>query len=272
MGIIIRNPTNSFVRFSEADSFNHPIYGEIKYCLDIYAEGDYAFQFVLEGATEGEANALLDLDNNTVTVGLVNECGDSYLLVFAEKPTRAKASERQIAYNWSHGFPDFDTVISIGECFRVKITVAGGYTFCSNCFMRIPTDEFSSVIEYGNEENSFGFNYCVGDAVEEDSEHCVDDGPYGGGAYGGAYGGGSTGGVGNCDPTFITFLNVATISFPYTAMYAAKYGDVPSIQVWIYDSNGDLVNAGITVAFDSIPPTVINIDLGGLASGVFRMS
>lgn len=265
MAIIVRTPQNAFIRWNEADSFHHPIYGEVKYCLPIYSQNDASFSFVLEGATEGETETLLDLGNNAVTLGIVNDTGDPFLLAFSDKPERFRISERQVLYIWGFGLPDFDTVIDIDECFKLRLDVAGGGVHYSNCFQRIASDEFTSVVEFGSDENAFGFNYCQGDAVEEDSDHCEDGGAYGGGSYGG---GGSTIG---CDPTYITFLNEATLSIPYTAFLAEKYGDVPSIQTWIYDGAGNLVNAGITASMDNVPPTVLSWDFGGIASGVIRL-
>jgi hypothetical protein len=46
------------------------------------------------------------------------------------------------------------------------------------------------------------------------------------------------------------------------------YGDFPTVQVWIYDGTGQLLNMAITAAFDTYPPTMINLDFGGVASGI----
>lgn len=246
MAIVLRTPANSFVRFGEADSFNHPIYGVIKYCLPVFDEDDIAFQFVLEGDDPTETNLLLDLTNDIVVLGIVNDCGDAYLIQFTEKPERFKISDRQVLYNWRHGLPDFDSVIDVGECFKIRVEVqlyGITYDFCSNCFERIGDDAFTSVLEYGNDENAFGFNYCSATPVDPDAD--VD-----------------------CDPTTITFNNVPTLTLPYTALMLAKYGSAPSIQTWIYDAGGDLVNMGIFETRDNIPPSMLNWDFGGLASGI----
>lgn len=56
-----------------------------------------------------------------------------------------------------------------GECFRIAIaldsTIDGEKPYwLSNCILRSPAnDEFSSVLEYSCEENSFGFFYCNAD-------------------------------------------------------------------------------------------------------------
>lgn len=246
MAIILRTPQNSFVRFGEPDSFNHPIYGVIKYCLPVFDENDHAFQFVLEGADPTETNLLLDLTNDIVVLGIVNDCGDPYLIQFTEKPERFKISDRQVLYNWRHGLPNFDSVIDVGECFRIRVEVqlyGITYEFCSTCFERIGDDAFTSVLEYGNDENAFGFNYCAATPVDPAA---VDD----------------------CDPLVITFNNQSSLALPYTAQMLAKYGPAPSIQTWGYDGNGDLVNMGITETRDNIPPSMLNWDFGGNLSGI----
>jgi hypothetical protein len=66
----------------------------------------------------------------------------------------------------------------------------------------------------------------------------------------------------------VTFVSVATLSIPYTALLSDKYGEFPTVQVWIYDGTGQLINMGITAAFDTYPPNMINLDFGGPASGI----
>jgi hypothetical protein len=40
------------------------------------------------------------------------------------------------------------------------------------------------------------------------------------------------------------------------------------VQAWVYDGMGQLVNMGITIAFDTYPTTVINLDFGGVSTGI----
>lgn len=250
MGITIRTPTHSFIRFNETGTFVHPIHGTVKFCLPVYDENDIAFQFVLEADTAPEALALLDLDNDLVVLGITDASGNPFTLQFSEKPERFKISDRQILYNWRHGLPAFDTEVAIHECFVIKIEAQMygiTYAFYSNCLERIDDADYTSVLEYGNDENAFGFNYCAADPVDPDS--AVD-----------------------CDPTVITFSNASTLTIPYTAQLQAMYGTTPSVQVWIYDGSGDLVNSGITATMDNVPPTILSFDFGGTASGVIRIS
>lgn len=251
MAIDIISPINSFIRFNEDVPTALCIWGTVNFCLPVFEAEDVYFQFVIEG-TEADIDSLCTQDASEITVALGNECGGSAILTFAEKPERSRLSLTQVLYNWSHGLPNFTSVISVGECFRISLTVNAtpyGYpeeidTYCSNCFERIGDDCFTSVIEYGNDEDVFGFKYCLGGGIPGDNTEIT------------------------CEPTIVTFVGVATLNIPYTALLQDKYGDFPTVQVWIYDGTGQLVNMGITAAFDTYPPTMISLDFGGSASGI----
>jgi hypothetical protein len=138
--------------------------------------------------------------------------------------------------------PNFTSVIAVNECFKIQVTISGT-EFCSNCFERIPSDCFTSVIEYGNDEDAFGFKYCYSGNLEDDT-------------------------VISCEPTIVNFISVPTLIIPYTASLQASYGAFPTVQAWVYDGMGQLVNMGITIAFDTYPPTLINLDFGGISTGI----
>lgn len=254
MALTLINSTNSFVRFDNAANPVLCLWGTVNYCLPIYNQEDVYFQFVIE-STEEEIDSLCTQTGDEVVVSLVSECGGAPLVVFDEKPERIRLSSTQLLYNWSYGVPGFDAVVAVNQCFKIQIEVTGtpyGYpeeteVFCSNCFERIASDCFTSVIEYGNDEDAFGFKYCNSGDIE---------------------GGGSGGASADCSPTITTFIGVATLQIPYTAYLQNKHGAFPTVQVWVYDGTGQLINMGITAAFDTYPPTVINLDFGGTASGI----
>ena len=241
MAITIINPTNAFIRFDEAEPTADCIWGDISFCLPVYEASDIAFQFVVSG-TEAEIDALCEQDASEVSIAIINECNDAPLLTFSEKPNRFRLSLTQILYNWEHGLPNFTSVISLNECFKIQATV-GGVEFCSNCFERIADDCYTAVVEYGSEEDAFGFKYCYAGDLNDSTTI-------------------------SCEPTIVNFINVPTLAIPYTASLQASYGTFPTVQVWIYDGLGQLVNMGITVAFDTYPPTMINLDFGGPATGI----
>lgn len=247
MALEIISPTNSFVQFDNTETISSCNYQDIDLCLPVYEDDDVSFQFVIETDTIEEADALCSLTNEGFSIGIVNDCSQGLILTFAETPERYRISDFQVLYNWGNGLTGFSTVIDIGECFLVKVII-GEQSFCSNCFQRISNPCHTSVIEYGNDENAFGFNYCNSEAVD------------------------SGGATIDCDPTFIAFTNQSTLAIPYTASMVAKYGNVPTIKVWIYDTTGELVNMSVRQALDTYPPTQINIDLGGSASGVLKIS
>lgn len=243
--ITILSPTHSFVKFSETPE-THCIWGDINFCLPVYEENDVAFQFVLQASSTEEADALCDVTNDNVEIGLVLGCNDEdFALQFTEKPERFRISDTQVLYNWQHGLPDFVGAIGIGQCFYIRIQYASVYElnqFCSNCFQRIASDCFSSVIEYGNDENAFGFNYCGAGVIDSDQTD-------------------------SCTPTEISFINQTTLTIPYTTSLANRYGDTPTVKGWLYNESGELVNMTFQILLIGLPVTTIYCDFGGLASG-----
>ena len=242
MGYTILTPSQSFVRFDGEQPETHCIHGQFNHCLPIYAEDDVAFQFVVEADTAEEANALCEVYTSGIEMGLVADCNqEGFDVEFDEQPERYRISTLQVLFNWSHGLPGMLGFYNVGDCFYIRLNV-GDVTGCSNCFQRIPDDCFTSVIEYGNDENFAGFNYCNAGAVDSGEE--------------------------TCGKTVIEFINKSTLTVPYTAGLQALYGDIPSVQVWIYDPGGNLVNMHTAVTFDGMPPSQLNFDFGGPASGV----
>lgn len=248
MAIRIINSDNSFVRFGEPDGFTHCNFGEVIYHLPVFAQDDVAFQFIIAGDTSAEIDALCTVDASEIALELVGDCTDLMpLMEFTQKPQRLRLSDTQVLYYWPHGFPGWPGSISVDQCFRIRVLVDTNYgelTACSNLFQRIADPCFTSVVDYANEDDAFGFKYCAGGAVDDGS------------------------GTTDCAPTVVQFFNETALSIPYTAQMQNKYGLVPSVQVWIYDGGGQLVNMGVTATFDAVPPTVINADFGGLSSGV----
>lgn len=241
MALIIVTPTGSFIRFDGEHLITHCIHGTFKQCLPVYAEADIAFQFVVQADTEAEADDLCSPYNSNLQIGLVRDCDqETFDVEFDELPTRYRISPLQVLYNWEHGFPGMIGEMEVGECFHIRVIV-GETTGCSNCFQRVPEDCFTSVVEYGNDENFAGFNYCNGDGVDVEAE--------------------------DCEPTVIEFTNRESLSIPYTAQMQAKYGAVPTVQVWIY-VDGVLQNVGTVATFDAMPPSFINVGFGGMSSGI----
>lgn len=244
MAIRIISPRNSFIQFSESDQITGCSVEGFSLCLPVFQDSDVAFQFIVEADTEAEADALCDLGNNLIAIGIVERCGDDNLLTFEGKTSRRRISPTQVLYMWS-GLPDFATVIPIGGCFHITVNVDGN-VYCSNCLQRIGDTCFTSVVDYSGDGNQFGFDYCDGGLVEGDQELC--------------------------EPTIIEFVNEATLAIPYTASLQAKYGDVPTVSVWIRDTDGTLVEMGLRISFDDFPPSLISIDNGGPASGIVKIS
>lgn len=245
MALQITSPTHSFVQFNETGTFEHCIFGSYTVPLPVVLYTDVAFQFYLTG-TSSELDAICGVYGEEIRVGIVSECDDvGFLTEFTGAPYSDEAeiyrlSDTQLLVNWSHGLPGFDSVVAVGECFRIRIQI-GEETWCSNVHKRSSDSCFTSVIDYTNDENYAGFNYCSSGAVGETEI--------------------------SCEPLIIQFTNQSTLTIPYTQSMRDSYGDVPSVAIWISDGT-NLVNMGVTATFDDYPVNTISADFGGNASGI----
>lgn len=237
----------SFIQFDETDNIVDCEFTTQEMCLPVFDVNDVWFQFNIESDTEVESDALCVVGQEPITLGLIHDCNNVPLVTFVEKPTRYRVSPTKVLYVWEQGLPAFFNYIDVGECFHILITMptVSDQSFCSNCLQRIGDDCHTSVLEYSNDENAFGFNYCAGDDLGQDAAEC--------------------------EPTIIEFTNQATLTIPWTAFLQDKYGETPNVQVWTYDTNGELVAMGQRVALDNIPPTEIRIDFGGVSSGFIKI-
>jgi hypothetical protein len=252
VGIMAYNiiaPQASFVQFNETGRISHCIFDRLNFCLPVYLADDVTFQFVIEG-TESEIDALCGIYGAPISIGIVSDCEDADFLqeytanIYGDyRPQLFRLGATQLLVNWNHGFPAFTSVVGEGECFKVRVEV-GAQQFCSTCFTRITDPCFTSVVEYGADENAFGFNYCSSGEIQSDGD------------------------TGDCEKTYITFVNQSTLSVPYTASMLAQYGNIPTVQAWIYNEDNELVNASFQISLDDYPPNFINIDFGGPASGI----
>lgn len=246
MAYSILSPRNSFVQFNEDSTVTSCNFPDISLCLPVVEDQDVAFQFVIETETKEEADALCDLLAESVVVGISDECAGDTLLDFEQKPDRFRLSDTQVLYNWGYGVPGFSTITPVGGCFFIRVSILG-YNFCSNCFQRIADDCHTSVLEYGNDDDAFGFNYCNSVPVEGE-------------------------GTGQCEPRYIPFSNESTLNIPYTAELQDKYGEMPTIATWIYNPDGVLQRMNVFQGMDTFPPNMLMFDFGGPSSGVIKIS
>lgn len=244
MAYEIISPTNSFIGFNRSETINHCIHGSFSTCLPVYEESDIAFQFVIEADTEAQADALCSPYGSGIDMGLVLDCDqEGFTHEFTETPDRFRISPLQVLYNWPHGVPGMIANVDISECFYIRVVV-DNVEYCTNCFQRIGDPCFTSVIEYGNDENFAGFNYCNAGAIDSGGE------------------------TGTCEPEVYSFTNQEQVVIPYTASLIDRFGAVPTVQVWIYDEMGVLTNMGVVAIFDAMPPSLVTVSMGGPASGI----
>lgn len=245
MAYSIITPENSFVRFDGWEPEDHCIFGRAGFCLPVYASTDIAFQFIVLADTAEEASDLCQVGASGIEIGLVRDCDQAdFDIEFTELPERAKLSDLQVLYNFTQGFDGFEGSYEINDCFYFRIRI-DGINYCSNCFQRIGNDCFTSVLEYGNDENAFGFNYCSSGEVAIADEV-------------------------TCQPYIVEFVDKETLTIPYTSFLQAKFGSVPTVQAWIYDGS-ELVNTGISITLIGTPVSSIFLDFGGLASGFVKI-
>jgi hypothetical protein len=248
--ITFQSPTQSFVQFGESGIIENCMWDDLRYCLPVVEDSDIAFQVYVNG-TETDIDSICGAYGLPVRIGIVSDCDENdFLLEFTSNPYNDvpelyRLSDTQLLVNWQHGLPGFGTVVGIGECFYIRIQV-GDASACSNCLTRSADTCHTSVIDYTNEENYGGFNYCSSGAVPVN-----DDGS-------------------SCEPTIIQFTNVPKVTIPYTQSLKDKYGDAPDVQVWVSDGT-NLVNMGISAVFDGYPVNTISVDLGGNGSGIIRI-
>jgi hypothetical protein len=246
MSYSIITPRFSFVRFDGSELTGESCnFADINFALPVFAVDDLAWQFVIS-TDEVDDTELCSASATPLQMGIVLDCGDAGLLYeFTGVPQRFLVATGQVLFNWTHGVQGLYDNVEIGECFYVKIIFEGN-EWCSNKMQRIGDDCHTTVLEYGADENAFGFAYCAGELVGDATDPC--------------------------EPLFVTFNNKSTLTLPWTASLANRYGDAPSIQTWIYDSDGLLTRMLIREAMDAYPPTYLTFDFGGPASGVIRIS
>lgn len=246
MAYSVTAPQFSFVQFNEDSAINHCSWKDPFFeVLPIVNDNDLAFQFFIDGE-EAEIDSICS-GANGVQVGIANNCAEPALIIFEEVPERARVSSTRALINWAFGLTAFSSVIEVGQCFVIMILI-DEQPFCSSTVFKRNDDTcYTTVVDFSNEDNFAGFNYCGGGSSSDADE--VD-----------------------CTPLEIEFTNVPDITIPYTADMLAKYGTVPTVQVWIYDGTGVLVDMGIRVTLDSFPPSQIFADFGGISSGVIKIS
>jgi hypothetical protein len=245
MALQIISPRHSFVQFGETGTYEHCVHGTYTVPLPVVEYTDVAFQFYLNG-TSSELDDICGVYGIPVQIGIVSDCDDADFLTeftgnpYNDEPEIYRLGDTQLLINWAHGLPGFDSVVANEECFHIRIKI-GDDTWCSNVHNRTADSCFTSVIDYTNDENFAGFNYCSSGAVDAEAA--------------------------SCEPTIIEFTNQSLLTIPYTQSLKDAYGDAPSVQVFISDGTS-LVNMGITATFDDYPVNTITIDLGGPGSGI----
>lgn len=246
MSYNILTPRFSFVRFDGSELTGESCnFEDMEFALPVYAEDDIAFQFVIT-TDDTEDTAICASDAIPLSIGIIESALDAgFLYEFTGQPQLFLIGTGQLLVNWTHGIQGLYSTIEIGDCFFIKVNF-NGTEWISNRFQRIGDDCHTTVVEYGNDENAFGFNYCAGEAVGDAADPC--------------------------EPLFVTFANKTNLTLPWSASLRNRFGDAPTVQTWIYDTDGMLTRMMIQESMDAYPPNYLYFDFGGTASGLIRIS
>lgn len=153
---------NSFVQeFSESTPSGCA--QSINSCLPVYGVQDVSFQFIHKHGLAVSTYSL-QLVKDGVEVG---DRVTGLSKVQVSRPDIDPIFEVSVVFVTSINLTDFENVIDIGECFKIRLygtSIYGEYAlFDTNCFIRIEEECYSSVISYRCNENSFGFYYYISD-------------------------------------------------------------------------------------------------------------
>lgn len=260
----VTQPKFSFVRFDDLDVHEtcHP--AGVEFCFPVFDQNDIAFQFIVETDTEAQADELCDLAHAKIKVGIIDPNGGSpgfevnWLVnytgaPFLNKPERFRIGPKKVLYNWDAGVPSFEDYREVGQCFQFVVQVIFSFTTLtavSNCFQRIAEDCYTSILEYGSDKNAFDFIYCGTFEDETDS------------------GSGSN----ECAATIVPFSNQSILNIPYTPTMFDQYGELPTVEVYIYNvGTGKFDYTIVSKTLDAVPPTMITVDMGGPGSGYVKI-
>ncbi len=154
------SPVNSFVQFEETGVILSCGFRPMTMCLPVFYDDDIAYQFIVEADTEEEIDLLCGvLEALVPRVGATSDCS-SFDIEFDCVPDTFRIDDTHVLMQWPYGFPDFTLVYNDGDCFRIMIEL-GDQSFCSNCFYRVAAVCWTTRLEYSNDDNFAGFNYCA---------------------------------------------------------------------------------------------------------------
>lgn len=167
----IISPDFSFVRFAVASEEQ-----AYRNTLPVYLNTDLKFQFFIDCDTIVEADAVLAESPDHLRLVLLEARGyddDSDLIsgIIYDFTTAGgktfelvRISDYTIALLWEKDLVNLPTHIDCDQCFRLGLNIqigATNYRRASNTFYRSCSSKNTSLIEYANDENVFGFAYCT---------------------------------------------------------------------------------------------------------------
>jgi len=152
----ITSPKYNFVRFGSPEE-NPCCDMDNTFCVPIFSDSDNFFQV----KTDADATLQLVLlrgtgnDASTLSANTLRNWTSGDGLSFDKYNTGPGA----YIHVWQHAFFNFATYIKCDECFQLAL-IGGDAPVFSNPFKRICSDCYTSIVEFYNDDNYAGFEYC----------------------------------------------------------------------------------------------------------------
>jgi len=190
----IVSPQYSFIKFDSPESIDNCCDGEQDFCIPIIEENDTWFQFKITSTSYAEIQALMSGPIEDLQLVLLNGTGNNAVSIAANTLRNWTADDSiyferyrtglyEVTYQWRGNFKDIKTLLSCNDCFQIAVIKMSDPTTgefsdefsdefdtdtalvyelasISNCLKRICGDCYTTVLEYYNEEDYAGFNYC----------------------------------------------------------------------------------------------------------------
>lgn len=170
----IISPAYSFIKFNSPEAENYCCIGDETFCIPVIYDTDLAFQFIISGANLTEGNTIYDTPLSQIRLLLLKGSGNEEadilgntlrdwttedVLTFEKNRTARNA----VTYLWRNILKDITDLVACNGCFQLAVKAQiGDNTIIgiSNCLVLKCDDCFTSVLEYYNDEDYAGFDYC----------------------------------------------------------------------------------------------------------------
>lgn len=173
MAIKITTPRLSFIQLGCPEKcICYPIVNEDELKFQILIETDTILQSDdIMASVPGNFNLLIvdGIDNCTQSQILANTIHD-FAVSISGGPVfnfqRIRISPKKVLLYWPYGLPLLNDFVNCEQVFSLAISLYFNSTLYVqrlNCFKKVCDTDYTSVLEYSNNEDGYGFNYCIDD-------------------------------------------------------------------------------------------------------------